>query len=126
MLEDDSVTTTIVNPYPYCWERTLFLLIQISSSIRASSYQGQKAGLFFNNQTNPYFSQHRGLKHELRRDCCSRSKYRNYIKTSLSIHLIHQIRLCLQFEEQRSHLLCIVQLIPQWLWLLVDLHILLN
>jgi hypothetical protein len=26
LLEDDSVTTTIVYPYPYCWERTLFLL----------------------------------------------------------------------------------------------------
>ena len=29
LLEDDSVTTTIVYPYPYRWERTLFLLIKL-------------------------------------------------------------------------------------------------
>ena len=29
LLEGDSVTTTIVDPYPYCWERTLFLLIKL-------------------------------------------------------------------------------------------------
>ncbi len=32
LLEGDSVTTTIVNPYPYCCERTLFFLIELETA----------------------------------------------------------------------------------------------
>ena len=42
-------------------------LLGVRHSIGVNSYQGQKARLSYsNNQTNPNFSQYRGLKHELR------------------------------------------------------------
>jgi len=46
LLGGDSVATTVVNPHPYCWERTLFL--SENSSIRVGSDQGQKAQWSFN------------------------------------------------------------------------------
>jgi hypothetical protein len=63
----DSVATTAVNPHLYYWGRTLFLSAR-NSSIKVGSYQGQKAKLFYNSQTNPHFHSTEAFsKHELRR-----------------------------------------------------------
>ncbi|QIR40785.1 hypothetical protein HCG51_31565 [Tolypothrix sp. PCC 7910] len=63
----DWVATTAVNPHLYYWGRTLFLSTR-DSSIKVGSYQGQKARLSSNSQTNPHFHSTAALyKHELRR-----------------------------------------------------------
>ncbi|MDZ7969252.1 MAG: hypothetical protein RM368_30615 [Nostoc sp. DedSLP03] len=63
----DSVATTAVNPHLYYWGRTLFLSAR-DSSIKVGSYQGQKARLFDNSQTNPNLHSTEAYnKHELRR-----------------------------------------------------------
>jgi hypothetical protein len=67
LLGGDSVATTAVNPHLYYWGRTLFLFAR-NSSIKVGSYQGQKARLFDNSQTNPHFHSTVAFnKHELRR-----------------------------------------------------------
>ena len=46
LLEGDLVTTTLVNPYPYCWERTLFLLMQLVAASGLAVTRARKQDYF--------------------------------------------------------------------------------